>query len=343
MYRDLTLPELQTLQQKGPMTFVDVRSPKEYNEATIPGSLNIPVFNDAERAEIGTIYKQLGTEQAKERGLEIFSQKLPAFIAEFKEIDGPMVVFCWRGGMRSKTAVTVLDLMGIHAKRLSGGIRSYRQWVLAELEKEQFQPDLFVLNGHTGSGKTLLLKRLEQIGQPVIDLEGMAGHRGSIFGQIGLAPSNQKKFDSLLVSQLIRFEHEKYVFIEGESRRIGKVCLPQFFNDKKEQGMQLFINLPIEVRVQNILDDYRPWDSPSQFNEAFQLIKKHIHTPIAREIEEDLLEGNYASAVQLLLENYYDPKYDYSANQYDEQRVVQIDASDVDDAFIKVQQAVEKL
>ncbi|HEY9578000.1 MAG TPA: rhodanese-like domain-containing protein, partial [Pseudobacillus sp.] len=169
MFQDISLPNLLALQEKETHTLIDVRSPREFNEATIPGSINIPVFNDEERAEVGTIYKQQGVEAAKERGLELFSQKLPAFIAAFKAIETPMTVFCWRGGMRSKTAATVLDLMGIRANRLAGGIRTYRQWVVHELENQQFQSRLFVLNGYTGSGKTAILQRLAENGYPVID------------------------------------------------------------------------------------------------------------------------------------------------------------------------------
>ena len=235
----MILEDIVTLHEKGPHTFIDVRSPKEFNEATIPGSINIPVFDDEERAEIGTLYKQIGQEVAMERGLEIFSEKLPDFIRAFKLIKTPMTVFCWRGGMRSKTAATVLDLMGIHTTRLSGGIRSYRQWIVHELEQENFPPNFIVLNGFTGSGKTEILKRLANNGFPVIDFEHIAGHRGSIFGQIGLEPSNQKKFDSLLVRELQRFKSEPYVFIEGESRRIGKVSLPQFIYEKKKMGYKL--------------------------------------------------------------------------------------------------------
>ena len=127
---------------------------EEFKEATIPGSINIPVFDDAERAEIGTLYKQVGQDVAMDRGLEIFSKKLPDFIRAFKQIETPMTVFCWRGGMRSKTAATVLDLMGIHTTRLAGGVRSFRQWVVHELERQDFPPAFIVLNGYTGSGKT---------------------------------------------------------------------------------------------------------------------------------------------------------------------------------------------
>src|SRR5699024_10694034 len=108
---------------------------------------------------------------------EIFSAKLPDFIEQFNKINTPMTVFCWRGGMRSKTAATVLDLMGIHANRLYGGIKSYRQWVVHELKKQDFPPNLYVLNGYTGSGKTIILQKLATKGYPVIDLEKLAGHR----------------------------------------------------------------------------------------------------------------------------------------------------------------------
>ena len=130
MFRDIAVEDLMNQQQEKPYTIIDVRSPKEFNEATIPGSVNIPVFSNEERVEVGTIYKQVGQEAAKEKGLEIFSNKLPEFIAAFKTIDTPKTVFCWRGGMRSKTAATVLELMGVEVARLSGGILAYRNWVM---------------------------------------------------------------------------------------------------------------------------------------------------------------------------------------------------------------------
>ena len=339
MFQDIAVEDL--LEQKNSQTLIDVRSPKEFQEATIPGSINIPIFNNEERAEVGTIYKQVGQEAAKKRGLEIFSQKLPGFIAAFKEIDTPMTVFCWRGGMRSKTAATVLDLMGIHAKRLKGGIRSYRHWVVDQLEKKDFSPELYVLNGYTGIGKTIILHKLAEHGYPVIDLEGMAGHRGSIFGQIGLEPSKQKKFDSALVTAMQEYEDAPFVFVEGESKRIGKVMIPDFFFEKKGEGLQIFIELPIEARVKVILDEYKPWERPDQFKEAFDLIKKRIHVPIAKEIEEGLETGDYATVVRLLLEYYYDPRYYHSNEQYSEDQTVTIHASDPEEAFEKVLEFID--
>ncbi len=343
LFREITLTDLFLSQKKEMHTLIDVRSPKEFNEASIPGSINIPIFNNEERAEIGTIYKQVGAEEAKERGLVIFSQKLPAFISAFKNMDKPIAVFCWRGGMRSKTAATVLDLMGIQVRQLSGGIRSYRQWVVKELEKKEFAPKLFVLNGNTGSGKTAILKKLSQKGYPVMDLEEMAGHRGSIFGQIGLEPSNQKKFDSYLLNEIKRLQGEPHVFIEGESKRIGKVSLPDFLYEKKEKGLQLFINIPVDERVRNILMDYKPWESPERFIESFQLIKKRIETPIAKQIQDDLESSNFAPATKLLLEHYYDPKYEHTSNQFPEQQKIIVNAVDVNDAFKKVLKEISNL
>ncbi|PWA10070.1 tRNA 2-selenouridine(34) synthase MnmH [Pueribacillus theae] len=342
MFQDISLTDLFNAQKKGCHTTVDVRSPKEYEETTIPGSINIPVFTNEERAEVGTLYKQKGQDAAKERGLEIFSQKLPAFIEAFKQIDTPITVFCWRGGMRSKTAATVLDLMGIQVNRLKGGIRSYRKWVVHVLEQQECKPELLVLNGYTGSGKTAILKKLAQNHYPVIDLEGMANHRGSIFGHIGLEPSNQKNFDSELVQALLRHQAQPYVFMEGESKRIGKVVIPDFLYKKKETSKQIFIRLPMEERVKLILNDYQPWTDPQKFIDAFRRIKKRIHTPIAKQIEEDLLSGNYAHATELLLEYYYDPRYEHSTDLYPDNKKIIINAKNLDVAYEKIIQTIEK-
>ncbi|MFD1361127.1 tRNA 2-selenouridine(34) synthase MnmH [Lentibacillus salinarum] len=343
MFHDITLQVLLEKQHSENHTIIDVRSPKEYNETTIPGSVNIPVFTDEERAEVGTLYKQVGKEAAKERGLAIMSAKLPEFVGKFQQINTPITVFCWRGGMRSKTAATVVDLMGIEVNRLQGGVRAYRQWVISELEKEDFPPDIVVMNGNTGTGKTKLLHQLAEKGYPVIDLEGMAGHRGSIFGHIGVGPNSQKEFESQLVQAMRQFHDAPFILMEGESRRIGKVTIPAFLYDKKEQSTQLFIDLPMEQRVLNILDDYQPWNHPNQFFEAFDRIKKRIHTPIAKQIDEDLREENYTQAVQLLLEYYYDPRYEHMAGQYPKEKIKAIKAAEMEGALVKIENQLVKM
>ncbi|MBO9608058.1 MAG: tRNA 2-selenouridine(34) synthase MnmH [Paenibacillaceae bacterium] len=335
MFQDISIEDLLALREKKQIVTIDVRSPSEFADSTIPGSLNIPLFDDAERAEVGTLYKQVGVQAAKDRGLEIVSAKLPAFIRTFAQINGAKAVFCWRGGMRSKTTATVLDLMGIRSYRLIGGIREYRKWVVATLERMEFRPRAIVLLGHTGTGKTAILRALRQEGYPVLDLEGMAGHRGSIFGQVGLRPNNQKTFESLLVTELLLLQQSPYVLLEGESKRIGKAVLPDFMIAKKEAAAQLFIQLPVEERVRHIVEDYRPWEHKLELLQAYRQISDRIHTPIAREIQEHLTEDRFDRAVRLLLEHYYDPRYEHAMRLYEQERIV-IEAATVADAAEQV-------
>lgn len=343
MLEDISIEELMDRQKNGSISIIDVRSPSEFEEATIPGSLNIPLFNDEERAEIGTLYKQVSEDAAKERGLEIVSAKLPAFIKEFANIPGKKTVFCWRGGMRSRTTATLLSLMNIHAFRLAGGYRAYRQWVVSSLEDYVFHPQTIVLHGNTGTGKTAILRLLKEKGVPVIDLERMAGHRGSVFGQIGLKANNQKKFDSLLMSDLMEYENSPYVLIEAESKRIGKIVIPDFLK-KKESGTHLRIDLPVEARVKIIMEDYEPWAHAERCLEAFQIIKPRIHTPVAQEIENCLKQGRngFERAIELLLLYYYDPRYAHTESQYSGSFTT-IKADTVEEAAAEIERYLSQL
>ncbi|WP_435164221.1 tRNA 2-selenouridine(34) synthase MnmH [Paenibacillus glycanilyticus] len=335
MFQDITIEELLALRDKKEIVMIDVRSPSEYADSTIPGSLNIPLFDDSERAEVGTIYKQVSVQAAKDRGLELFSAKLPAFIKSFEQIKDSKAVFCWRGGMRSKTTATVLSLMGIRAYRLTGGFRTYRKWIVDTLEHLELKPQAIVLQGHTGTGKTAILRELQGEGYPVLDLEGMAGHRGSIFGQVGQKANNQKTFEALLVTDLLKLQEAPYVLMEGESKRIGKAVLPPFLIGKKEAGMQLFIRLPLEERVRHIVEDYNPYENKQELIAAFKQIEKRMHTPIAAQIMQALTEDRFEQAVRLLLEHYYDPRYEHSMMQYKQDRV-EIEAGTIAEAVHKV-------
>ncbi|MCM3041832.1 tRNA 2-selenouridine(34) synthase MnmH [Paenibacillus motobuensis] len=341
MFQDLSITEWLERKDKE-MTMIDVRSPSEYADSSIPGSLNIPLFDDQERAEVGTIYTRVSVEAAKERGLEIVSAKLPRFIRQFAEIEGPKTVFCWRGGMRSKTTATLLSLMDIHVYRLAGGYRDYRKWVVSTLESLDFKPNALVIHGNTGNGKTAILRNLQAKGYPVVDLEGMAGHRGSAFGHIGLQANNQRMFDSLLLKELLLLQHSEYIMLEAESRRIGKVCVPEFILSKKDHGRHIKLDLPLEVRVQNILDDYEPWKYPQECILDFQKIRSKIHVPIAAEIAECLEQGIYARAVELLLLHYYDKRYAYSEKNYAESDFITITADTMEEAEQQLEQLLQE-
>ncbi|PFA63242.1 tRNA 2-selenouridine(34) synthase MnmH [Bacillus sp. AFS015802] len=332
MFKDLTIEQCDLHKY----TFVDVRSPSEYREMTIPGSVNIPVFDDGERAEVGTLYKQVSKEVATDRGLEIFSGKLPAFVREFRKLDGEIVVFCWRGGMRSKAAATFLDLMGIRTSRILGGVRAYRHWVLNELKAFKMKPASFVLNGGTGSGKTAILKELQGEGYPILDIEGLANHRGSIFGEIGLTAHNQKTFDSLLLQELMKLQESPFLLFEAESKRIGKLILPDFLVEEKENAFHIFIEMPMKERVRHILAEYRLHEHHEEFVEAFRFIKRRIHSPIANEIEDELKVRNYGRILELLLEYYYDPRYLHMWSQYPEDRRTTIRVQSIEEACLKI-------
>lgn len=340
MVREIFVKELVGRAGESGCTVIDVRSPAEFAEMTIPGSINIPLFNDEERAEVGTIYKQVSVDAAKDRGLEIVSEKLPDFIREFQKLEGELVVFCWRGGMRSKTTATLLDLMGVKARRLQGGVKAYRRWVMEQLEHTDILPESFILNGGTGTGKTAILRKLQEKGVPVLDLEGLAKHRGSVFGQIGLVSTSQKMFEANLLQEVLKNQQAPYLVVEAESKRMGKILLPEFIMKKKQESTHIFIRMPMEVRVQNILNEYKPWDYHDECVQGFRRIKKHIHTPIAPVIELQLEQRQYEPAIHLLLEHYYDPRYLHSAKDCPDSKRMVLEAKNVEEAVEGVYELV---
>ncbi|AQT85939.1 tRNA 2-selenouridine synthase SelU [Paenibacillus larvae subsp. larvae] len=341
MFQDITIQELLELQERRDIQLIDVRSPREFVDFTIPGSRNIPLFSDEERREIGILYKQVSIQAAKEKGLEVVSAKLPAFIRQFAEIPGRKAVFCWRGGMRSRTTATVLSLMDIHVSRLQGGIRAYRKWVVETLGKKPSLPPCIVIGGHTGIGKTQMLRKLADEGYPVLDLEEMAGHRGSIFGQTGLEANNQKTFEALFVEGILQWKDAPFVLVEAESKRIGKVVLPDFLVTAKEAGQQIILRMPIKQRVRHIIEEYKPDLHKEEYISAFRRIKSRIHTPIARQIEQDLLADRFEEAVELLLEYYYDPRYLHAEQNYALEPIV-CKVEDIEDAIIRVKTIMDR-
>lgn len=340
MFQDIRIEDMLIRKKNGDLVAVDVRSPSEYRDGTVPGSLNIPLFNDEERAEIGTLYTRVSVQAAKDRGLEIASAKLPALVKEFQSIPGEKGVFCWRGGMRSRTVATVLSLMGIRVYRLEGGYREYRRWTTARLEQLSHRSwPAYVLQGLTGTGKTTILQALQTEGYPVADLEGMAGHRGSIFGAVGLPANNQKTFDALLVERLEALQQSPWIVLEAESRKIGKIEVPEFVMRSKEEGKTILLELPLTERAKHIVEEYQPQIHGEQLLKAYRIIKERIHTPIAKDIELKLLSGRYEEAVMLLLEYYYDPLYRHSDSLYKEDPVV-VKAETVAEALERVREVL---
>ncbi len=225
--------------KKGTHRLVDVRTPSEFAKGHIPGAVNIPLFSDEDRARIGTTYKQENPEQAFDLGLELLGPKLAQLVRQFREsaAEDELVVHCWRGGMRSQSVASLLQMSGMKVSFLSGGYKAYRQWVTGTLAKPC---RLLVLGGYTGSGKTMLLHRLREAGEQVIDLEGLAKHKGSAFGNLDdhEQPSNEQ-FENALAGQLQQIDPERIVWVEDESRMVGRVFLRDEWFGQMQQAHRL--------------------------------------------------------------------------------------------------------
>ncbi len=295
------------------VVFVDVRSPQEFEEFHIPGAVNVPLFENEEKKLIGLIYRTLGEDKAKEIGYDIAVGKLQKFYETFKALKEKhknVVVYCWRGGLRSKGVCEFMGKLGLKLYRLKGGYRSYRRYILKEIDRMAQEINFVVITGRTGVGKTKILRLLKKEGLPVLDLEGLAQDRGSVFGSVGISKKvSQKMFDALLYEELKRI-HSPWVFVEDESRRIGNLYIPESIWQRKMQGLYVELIAPIEVRVKNILEEYTSREGwQEEAKKALFKIKKYLG-PQKFEHAMDLFEkGKYPEVVRFLIEEYYDKKY----------------------------------
>lgn len=300
---------------------IDVRSPSEFEEFHLPNSENIPLFNDSERAIVGTAYKQESPEKAKEIGMQFFSKKLPDFYQKLLELnreeEKEIIITCARGGMRSGTFVSLMNSLDFPVKQLEGGVRSARHYVQAELDRFAVHPwKAIVIGGLTGTRKTIWLEKLHAQGYPVLNLEKLASHRGSIFGHIGMPKRSQKEFEWLLVKELQRLEHEDYILMEAESKRIGPVNLPEWLQEVKEYGKFIELQDHMDRRVKYLLEEYRPEVYEDSFKEALDRLKKRLKPESLEFIEEAETRNDYYAIFRRLLEYYYDPSYSHKQKGY---------------------------
>jgi tRNA 2-selenouridine synthase len=312
---DLTidLDQALVLRDKGAL-LVDVRTSSEYQEATIPGAVNVPLFEKEERARIGTLYKRQGALAARQLGVELVAPKIPALVQKVTAARGgsklPVVVFCWRGGLRSRVLTCFLDLAGIRAFQLVGGHKGFRAHVREFLERGKWGR-LLVLRGLTGVGKTRLLLRLKEEGYPVLDLEGLANHRGSVFGALGLSPQpSQKSFEAFLWNELRRIPPGKWALAEGESRNIGKLTLPLRVYESLQIETSLWIEASLDYRVKVILEDYPAIDElKAAFVAPIQALKRRLGGETVERLLGLLHRGKWEDLVRDLMVFYYDPLY----------------------------------
>ncbi len=303
------------LHQSAGEVVLDVRSPAEYTQAHMPGAYAVPLFNDEERKVVGTAYKQRSREQAIKEGLDFFGPKMRTMVETVEGIlksnvkqNKKLFVHCWRGGMRSGAVAWLLDLYGFDVSILIGGYKAYRNWVLQQFEKDY---PIRILGGFTGSGKTMILHKLKDRGERVIDLEGLANHKGSAFGGIGQSPQpRQEMFENLLAEAL----HEQSAnaaannfWLEDESQRIGVLNIPPAFWNTIRTKRVYFIDIPFEERLKYIAEDYGCLDK-ERLKEAIIRIQKRLGPLETKTTLAFIEEDNYAEGFKILLQ-YYDKSY----------------------------------
>ncbi|SNB46030.1 tRNA 2-selenouridine(34) synthase MnmH [Geobacter sp. DSM 9736] len=302
---------------------VDVRSPAEFDEDHLPGAVNVPLLDNEERAEIGTIHKHQGPLEARRRGLELTAHRFPAMVAQIgAQASGrPILVYCWRGGLRSKTVVSILDLTGYPAVQLTGGYKSFRAQVVSYFEPFNPPAPLVVFHGMTGIGKTTFLQKLGHR-YPVVDLEGLACHRGSAFGEVGLRQTlSQKRFETLLWDSFRRLQPGVPILVEGESRRIGKVSLPGDMYDRMRQSVKVWCQASLETRVTRLIAEYGCIEYKEEMERALQRIRKKLGEERYREIAEHLDRWELEPFMMRLMADYYDKVY-YKTREWQEDAVI---------------------
>ncbi len=296
------------------MLLLDVRTAEEFAKGSIPGARSFPLFDDLERAEIGTIYKQVGRDAAVVKGLEYFEPRLQQFLLSLSAIKSQqLVVYCARGGMRSASVVRLLEENGFRVSQMQGGYKYYRQFILQQLENPT--PPLIVLHGQTGVGKTLILQKLPDH----LDLEGLAQHRSSLFGAINKTPRTQKDFEALLVKKLSQLPEDLFLFVEGESRKVGQVFIPQSFANAMKSGILVLLKASLETRISRIVEEYNICDEQSiqQIDSILQSLKVALGKVKVEQLRLWLKQGEIENIVHMLLVDYYDPRYQHAMSGYD--------------------------
>lgn len=286
---------------------VDVRSPLEFAEGHIPAAVNIPLLNDKERIEVGTDYKQKGRQEAIRTGFRLVGPRLHEIIDKAEEIaiTKELLVHCWRGGMRSSNFSQFVGMAGIHAHTLKGGYKTYRQYA-----QKSFEEDLQVvlISGCTGSGKSEVLRSLKETGEQVIDLEGLANHKGSAFGALMMPPQpTTEQFQNYLFEEIQKLDLTKPVWVEDESIAVGKIFLPNEFWKTMRKSPVVLLNVEKEVRIQRLVEEYGAADR-KEFLEAMTRITKKLGGQHFKAAKEKMEEDDMHTVMDILL-TYYDKAY----------------------------------
>ncbi|CAN5550009.1 tRNA 2-selenouridine(34) synthase MnmH [soil metagenome] len=311
---------------------IDVRSPGEYQAGHISGSCNVPLFNDEERALIGTCYKLQRRKTAISYGLDMVGPKLSEFVNSAEKIakDNTVLVHCWRGGMRSGSFSWLVNIAGLKSYILKKGYKAYRNYSLNFLGNLN---NLVLLGGETGSGKTEMLQKLKEAGEQVIDLENLACHKGSSFGSLpGIQQPTTEQFQNDLFEQLRKMNHTRRIWMEDESHNIGKVFLPDNLWWKMRASPVIRLLRSKEKRVQNLINNYGNLDYDS-LKKSIERISKRLgglNTSLAIQC----LENKDLYQVASLCLNYYDKAYNSGLRHRKQSLILNLDADHQDSQIL---------
>jgi len=297
------------LQKAEKLPVLDARAPKEYEAGHILQAQSFPIFTDDERAKVGTSYKQQGHDPAVLLGLDLFGPKMSGFVKEATKIapNKEILLHCWRGGMRSGAMAWLLSFSGFKVHLLQGGYKAYRHFI-----QEQFSKPwpIVILSGFTGSGKTDILPYLRQLGQQTIDLEGLANHKGSAFGSIGMpAQPTTEHFENLLGTELLQLNQQQPVWFEDEGETIGKVKMPHELFVNMQQKPTIVIDVPKKLRVQKLAHEYCRTNK-AILESSILKIKKRLGGLATQQALDAIATGDMEQMVEIAL-MYYDKAYHY--------------------------------
>jgi len=318
-----------------PDPLLDVRSPGEYAQGHLPGAISFPLFSDKERAQVGICYKQQGRDAAVELGLAIVGPKLGQFVAEAKSLapDRRLRLYCWRGGMRSGSMAWLLETAGLQVALLKDGYKAFRRWVLETIALPR---PIANLGGMTGSGKTLLLQELGRQGEQILDLEALAHHRGSSYGNLGLPPQpSTEQFENQIAMAWSSFNPERWVWIEAESRQVGTCRIPVALFQQMTTAPVIQVERSRQERVALLLEVYGQVDR-AELIAATERLRKRLGGQRTQEAIAWIQQGNLAPAIEIVLD-YYDKTY-----LYDLQRR-QVPIHSVDLTGLPTSQAIQRL
>lgn len=302
--------------------FIDTRSPIEFELDHIPNALNIPIFDNQERKVIGTLYKE-NQKHALDWGIQRYSEKLPHLTDHFKKLDKnkTIIIYCWRGGLRSQTITKLVESLGYNALLLEKGYKGYRAFIRESLYNYPIKFKFIVLWGNTGTAKTKIIQKLK----PSIDLEGLAQHRSSLFGAVGLIPRTQKYFETLLFFELERLAKEKFVFVEGESRKIGNIIVPESIYNEIKNGINIKVNASIDSRAKITVSEYMKPEYIEKIKEIIPHLKKRLSNKQIENLLALMDKKDYSQVAEILLTQYYDPLYENTLDKIEYQHSISSD------------------